>query len=302
MSYCIFANFKIDSSERLQRMKDSFDSFKSSSISELVINVRGEFKDEAILFLNTQFSGRKSLTKFESSQGWFYDSRNMFQNIQCETIFFWIEDHICQKSPEVINSLVTEIEKSGIDYVEYSWHSNRILNNLIEFHGAQESEQILYFDLNSKSNEFKNECYYREIARYPYLISCAAYFSKSFFSKVLFKNHPLIPRWTIFAPFDFEKRWDDLSFLPFKIGYLKEELFAAIDDDNMFKGSSLISRGLYPERITRNQISLLTSGNSHSDDKTSTYLELTKFKFHTMLKRFGFLMEKFAGYFSNKDN
>jgi hypothetical protein len=75
-------------------MKDSFDSFKSSSISELVINVRGEFKDDAILFLNTQFGGRKTLTKLESSQGWFYDSRSMFQNIQCETIFFWIEDHI----------------------------------------------------------------------------------------------------------------------------------------------------------------------------------------------------------------
>jgi hypothetical protein len=32
MGYCIFANFHIDSIERLQRMKDSYDSFKSSDI------------------------------------------------------------------------------------------------------------------------------------------------------------------------------------------------------------------------------------------------------------------------------
>jgi hypothetical protein len=38
--------------------------------------------------------------------------------------------------------------------------------------------------------------------------------------------------------------------LPYKIGILKAEFFASIDDDNHFEKSFLISRGIYPDRIS----------------------------------------------------
>ena len=48
----IFANFNIDSLERLKRMKDSFNSFYNLElINKWVINIRGEFKAEAKKFL-----------------------------------------------------------------------------------------------------------------------------------------------------------------------------------------------------------------------------------------------------------
>jgi hypothetical protein len=58
----------------------------------------------------------------------------------------------------------------------------------------------------------------------------------------------------LLCSFDFEKKWDDIYILPIQYGVPKFELFATIDDDNRYPGSSLISRGLYPERLTREEM------------------------------------------------
>jgi len=47
----IFTNFFIDNEERLQRMKDSFYSFKDIKPKEWVINIRGAKKNEAHNYL-----------------------------------------------------------------------------------------------------------------------------------------------------------------------------------------------------------------------------------------------------------
>ena len=49
--FSVLANFKIDSEERLKRLKDSFNSFYKANINSWHINVRGEFKDEVKKFL-----------------------------------------------------------------------------------------------------------------------------------------------------------------------------------------------------------------------------------------------------------
>ena len=56
------------------------------------------------------------------------------------------------------------------------------------------------------------------------------------------------------TPFDFEKLSNDTWVLPFKIGIPKFEMFSSVDDDNRYYGSSLISRKLYPVRVSRFQI------------------------------------------------
>ena len=56
ISLAIFANFFIDNEERLQRMKDSFKSFKSIKPQEWIINIRGKYKIDAGLHNYPQLS------------------------------------------------------------------------------------------------------------------------------------------------------------------------------------------------------------------------------------------------------
>ncbi len=49
-SLTIFANFRINDSEVLQRMKDSFLSFKDIDSKQWLINVRGKYKLQALFF------------------------------------------------------------------------------------------------------------------------------------------------------------------------------------------------------------------------------------------------------------
>lgn len=291
MGYCVFANFRIDSGERLQRMKDSFSSFKSSKIDEVVINIRGDFANDAKTFIEQNFEGNKIITTLDSPKGWFYDSRKMYSKIKSNVIFFWIEDHICLHDGNKINEVVEEFEKSGIDYLEYSWFSKDLMALIFNNLSFITLRNLIYLKLDKLSNQIKNECYINLLGRKPYMTSCVAYFSKDFFERILFSNHPIIPRWPINTPFDFEKRWDDLYLLPFTIGYLKEELFAAIDDENMFEGSSLISRGLYPNRISRNEVSPLTITISRGQ-YANKILDKLLFRLNTLFKRFKYFIEK----------
>ena len=79
-------------------------------------------------------------------------------------------------------------------------------------------------------------------------------FHKNLFSRILHSKKPYLRRWPKITPFDFEKRWDDTWILPILIGVPKFEMFAPIDDDNQYPGSSLFSRGLYPIRISRDAL------------------------------------------------
>ena len=70
----------------------------------------------------------------------------------------------------------------------------------------------------------------------------------------MYSKRPYLRRWSKYTPFDFEKRSSDTWVLPLKFGIPKFEMFSSIDDDNKYPGSSLISRNLYPVRISRSQL------------------------------------------------
>ena len=75
-----------------------------------------------------------------------------------------------------------------------------------------------------------------------------------FFREVLYCPRPYLKRWPLLFPFDFEKKVKDRVTSSYVIGFPHEELFAAIDDDHENENYSLISRGLYPERVNREYI------------------------------------------------
>ena len=55
-------------------------------------------------------------------------------------------------------------------------------------------------------------------------------------------------------PFNFEKSFSESEILPFKNAVLNKEMFVSIDDDNGERGYCLISRGKYPNRVSRKEM------------------------------------------------
>src|SRR5210317_1094165 len=87
---CIFANFFIDNLERLDRMKNSFLSFKDLSPNEWRVNIRGRYKKEAGEFLASELGQVLKLKFIETKRGWFKDSYSFMKDVKTEFIFFWV--------------------------------------------------------------------------------------------------------------------------------------------------------------------------------------------------------------------
>ena len=92
----------------------------------------------------------------------------------------------------------------------------------------------------------------------PYTISLVNISSKSFFLSNLKSIRPFLKRWPKETPFDFEKKLSDLQ-NDYLLALPSEELFVSIDDDHDNIGYSLISRGEYPDRLSRSALQSLES-------------------------------------------
>ena len=238
----IFANFRLDSEERFLRMKDSFLSFKDIDAERWIINIRGRHKVEAGRFLEAQLGSRLALYQLESPEGWFHDSRIMAATIETEYVFFWVEDHLCLR-PDKISPTLREMQEKDLDLLTYSFcHKGQAR----AYYGNDDivpGEELDWFE-HTVSN---NPVIQRNIEGGVRLVSCISIMKRSLFNKVLFENKKFI--WPKETPFDFEVSPTETQFLPLKRGLPKHELFASMDDDNAVPGTSLISRGLYPDRV-----------------------------------------------------
>jgi hypothetical protein len=238
MKLTVFANFNIDSQERLLRMRDSLNSFKNARyISGFIINIRGSLRSEAKEILGEELKNRNvQLWMIESSEGWRYDSQLLLENCETTHVMVWIEDHICLDTA-YFDSVVISIEKEGVDYLQYSWWGDR---NLREAHKCQLSDcgviKTFTHDIDAHARMSKQ-----------YTTSLVGIYSLLFLRKLLQLDIEK-PTWSELTPFNMERPSTDLRVLPFKEGVLKKELFASIDDDKDIRGSSLISRGIYSER------------------------------------------------------
>ena len=96
MKITLLANICIDTEVRLERMKDSFESLMNSkSICEFVINLRGKYSREAMIYLLDNTAANMNVFNIESSKGWFYDTQELLKKCSNEILFYWVEDHIC---------------------------------------------------------------------------------------------------------------------------------------------------------------------------------------------------------------
>lgn len=289
MSLAVFANFRIDSMERLQRMKDSFQSFHHATIDQWVVNIRGEYQDSALYYLNEKLGSKLNSSKLESKQGWFFDSQILFKKIQTDYIFAWVEDHICMCGHVNFNKIVNNMSAHGVEYLGYSWFGGGL--SIDEFKDIKKNEidnlYCLTYDKFANRKRQKNAL--KLINHKAYIISLNGFFHKNLFSRILHSKRPYLRRWPKITPFDFEKSWNDTWILPIVIGVPKFEMFAPIDDDNQYPNSSLFSRGLYPIRISRD--TLQKSENANQDTNKFSALKFISRKivffswFKHLLKR-----------------
>ena len=247
----ILANFRIDSKERLRRMKDSFSSFNNANIDSWIINIRGPFKSNAESFLKLNVKQNLKIFKKESKLGWKHDTKLISQYINTSHVMYWVEDHICIDGYQKFNKVINEIIENRIDYLCYSWF--HFGNNLKTFSkiNFENKNHIISLDYDKKIHHERSKYISEFDLNHTYLISLCSITSKELFIDLLSIKDPWIPRWSSMVPFDFEKNQYDIHWLPYKLGVLKKEFFASIDDDNNCFGSSLVSRGLYKTNITR---------------------------------------------------
>lgn len=260
-SICIFANFFIDNEERLQRMKDSFQSFCDAKPEEWRVNIRGRLKAEAGDYLRSQIGERLRLFNLESSKGWFQDSVAVMKEANSQYVLFWIEDHICIVNPQELRNAVNEMSGLGVEQLYYSWYLDRYRQGF-EINESLATGQFLKCWQIDKSSVNRIKAFLQEDF---FVVWATCVMPTEIFRAVIRSRKPLLKRWPRFLPFDFEKKFADGVFKEIRCAFPKKELFVAIDDDHRQPNYSLISRGLYPDRISRQKLKAL-EGLTEGDD------------------------------------
>tara|TARA_B100000787_G_scaffold166711_1_gene152341 strand:+ start:251 stop:1153 length:903 start_codon:yes stop_codon:yes gene_type:complete len=255
-SLAIFSNFFIDNEERLQRMKDSFFSFKDINPKEWVINIRGSLKLEAGNFLKKELGENLNLFYLQSKQGWMYDSLIISKKINSDYVFYWIEDNILISSPIDLKNCIMEMKEFDVEHFLYTFFLDEKRNNfdLIEPYKLGKYIKVYKLDL-------KNCSKIRKLAGEFYTVSSPSIMQKDFFIKILLSPKPYLKRWHRNLPFDFEKVSNDNIFPVVWYSLPNKEQFVVIDDNASQPGYSLISRGLYPNRISRYNMKILEFGH-----------------------------------------
>lgn len=287
----IFSNFFIDNEERLQRMKDSFFSFKDINPNEWVINIRGKLKYKAGEFLKKEIRDNLNLNYLENRRGWFYDSSIIANKIESDYVMFWIEDNILISHPKKLNNCIIEMDQYKVDQLWYSFFTKDVQKRFAIVKPYKIGKYITITELDYKTcgeirKTLKNDFYY---------IAVVSIMSKNFFMKVLLSNKPFLKRWPRYLPFDFEKKSRD-KIVPVVLHALpNEELFVNIDDDRDEKEYSLISRGLYPNRISREEMKVNEYEFMSKTNKIKKFLKNIKFlrKLNRLIKRILYTLNLF---------
>jgi hypothetical protein len=242
MSLTIFANFFINDCKKFEMLKLSFRSFNKAKIDQWIINVRGDYKKNALNFLKKNIKQDKIFYRLNSEKGWFSDSKLMLEDIKSDNVFFWLEDHVNISSIKHFNSTIKDFDTNSCEYLPYSHFFFGEQFKSFKNIKKKETKNILIinYKLKEHSNrlKFMNE---NNISGSRYILAMPAFFSTRLFKKII-KSRIFFKYWPVETPFDFEKNECAISWLPLKIAVLKRELFAIIDDNVGYPGYSLIER------------------------------------------------------------
>ena len=263
----VFANFFINDEETFLRMRDSFLSFYKGNIYSWVINVRGKFSDSSIKFLKTKLKNKDIYISNIDTNNWRNDSILISKKIKSKYIFFWTEDHICLVTKKNFNSLLEEVIKNNLDYLQYSWFLNGIMLNSMQNINYKEGKNIIHLKY-TKEIMIKRFTWYKNKGinqLFDYIISQQSVMKTQFFKKIL--EHKNLTFFKKNLPFFFEKNFRHTYLLPIRIGIVKKEFFASIDDDHYAKNYSLIKRKLYPDRLSWTQKKIIIKNRKNGQSR-----------------------------------
>ncbi len=286
----IFANFLINSEERFLRMKDSFKSFEKANIDYWVINVRGKHRKKACTFLKKNIHRDKLKIFLITDNNWMKSTKKILKHIKTKLVFFWVEDHICMTGYKFFNLVINDMLKHNIQYLQYSWFLQGLTIKSTKNIKYKSTKSMIYFNytkkiLNQRLDWFKSN---KKPNQLEYIVSMLSILTSDLFKKIILKNE--ISFFNSNNPFSFEKNTNQTQWLPYKTGIVKKEFFAAIDDDELTKNYSLISRGQYPKRKTYMDMNVIRKNESGSIHNLlgriyfSKFLEFFKYPFKKILR------------------
>lgn len=246
----LFANFRIDSNERLQRMQDSLVSISGVNFLNYVINIRGSYRYEARNFIEHLVTDRLIISTEEDPRGWMDQSLDLSEKLSADRVFIWVEDHIFMSSPKIFLETIEEAFNAGADCLYYSFLTPAITSQYSDLEIYEDRLHSKIFTV-SRASIKKNLPWIK--SKFIYTSSLVSVVTKNRFVHRLYDFKYELLRWPHETPFNFERIWAFERLNKVIIAIPKNELFVSIDDD-LDVNYSLISRGLYANRIDRDQL------------------------------------------------
>lgn len=279
-------NIFINSEEKFKLFKDTFPLVYDISDNWLIY-IRGKYRKSVITFIKGFNNARYNCIIFRNlyEDNWARSTKKMLSRSKHDYIYIFLEDHFLMKPIGHFKKVIIDMKNNSIDYFQYSFFNIGFSNYSIEYLCPDTTKYFSTFnvfpehiDVVKKRNSafypfalpsissmlfFKKilEIEQAHLIKVPYLIQVLMenifFFyprNRNFWYKVNKIIGVFNLRFVIYppaTPFNLEKSLYDCnsSIIPYKIGVLKEELFANWDDDNKLSNSSLIKRGLYPNEI-----------------------------------------------------
>lgn len=280
-------NVFINSDLKFELFKQTFPRVYGISDNWLV-NIRGKHREAVLEYIRENFDDSTKNCIFFSSlydDNWAKSTEKMLEYSKYGCVYIFLEDHFLLKPLDHFKDVIQDMIDSKIEYFSYSFFNIGLSMGSAEGLYPDYSKHFFSFRFGKKDieNLKKSNRHF-----YPYSLAgiCTRkYFQKlltiekklliqvPFLLRALMENtlffyprdrafwfsvnrliSPFGVRLGIYpsaTPFNLERSLFDCDpeLLPLKVGGLKEELFANWDDDNKLSNSSLIKRGLYPERL-----------------------------------------------------
>ena len=173
-------------------------------------------------------------------------------------------------------------------------------------HGLQTFSYLPILDSLQFISSYKIDKHTASLARRQlgndfYSVSAVGIFKRDFFLSVLTSKRPFLKRFSKNLPFDFEKKSFDFVSPLIITAFPKKELFASIDDDHGTPGYSLIARGVYPNRVSRDDLIDLEYSPSRylgSLQLLPTFIRQLVVSVYILTKRIGYTLSYYFSYIS----
>ena len=247
-TYSVLANIRIQTDERLRKFEAWLDHARVLRPCNWVFYIRGAESHRAKALLQNVIRDELFIFENLNDRDWFESTRAMLDRCDGEYILNVVEDHFFIGNPAVLDKIVSEMHSFSIDLMHYGWFSNVRFDLLPAGLRTHDLSLLKYYDLDFSANKRLILSYYHYTGArspWPHYISAAGAYSKRLYRNILDSEGDALCAYASDGPFNFERSAAEFCLFPLRVGLAKVELFACLDDDNTFAGSSLHSRGVY---------------------------------------------------------